>query len=119
MAFKIAASMCFKEAMRKSKPALLEPIMAVEVITPEDYMGDVMGDLSSRRGKVGAMVSRSDAQVITAMVPLSEMFGYATRLRSMTQGRAIFTMTFDHYDEVPKSIMEEIVAKSGKAPVAA
>lgn len=119
MAFKIAASMCFKEAMRKSNPALLEPVMAVEVITPEEYMGDVMGDLSSRRGKVGGMAARSDAQVITAMVPLSEMFGYATRLRSMTQGRAIFTMTFDHYDEVPKSILEEVVAKSGKAPIAA
>lgn len=119
MAFKIAASMCFKEAMRKSNPALLEPIMAVEVVTPDEYMGDVMGDLSSRRGKVGGMANRSDAQVITAMVPLSEMFGYATRLRSMTQGRAIFTMTFDHYEEVPKSIMDEIVAKSGKAPVAA
>ncbi|MGE3802902.1 MAG: elongation factor G [Candidatus Kapaibacterium sp.] len=119
MAFKIAASMCFKEAMRKSNPALLEPIMAVEVITPDEYMGDVMGDLSSRRGKVGGMANRSDAQVITAMVPLSEMFGYATRLRSMTQGRAIFTMTFDHYDEVPKSIMEEIVEKSGKKRVIA
>ncbi len=114
MAFKIAASMCFKEAMRKSNPALLEPVMAVEVVTPDEYMGDVMGDLSSRRGKVGGMANRSDAQVITAMVPLSEMFGYATRLRSMTQGRAIFTMTFDHYDEVPKSIMEEIIEKSGK-----
>ena len=119
MAFKIAASMCFKEAMRKSNPALLEPIMAVEAITPEEYMGDVMGDLSSRRGKVTGMANRSDAQVITAMVPLSEMFGYATRLRSMTQGRAIFTMTFDHYEEVPKSVMEEVVAKSGKAPIAA
>ena len=117
MAFKIAASMCFKDAMRKSNPALLEPIMAVEVITPDEYMGDVMGDLSSRRGKVGGMANRSDAQVITAMVPLSEMFGYATRLRSMTQGRAIFTMTFDHYDEVPKSIMEEIIEKSGKKRV--
>ena len=115
MAFKIAASMCFKEAMKKSNPALLEPIMSVEAITPDEYMGDVMGDLSSRRGKVGGMTTRSDAQVITAMVPLSEMFGYATRLRSMTQGRAIFTMTFDHYDEVPKSVMEEIIEKSGKA----
>ncbi len=119
MAFKIAASMCFKEAMRKSNPALLEPIMAVEVITPEEYMGDVMGDLSSRRGKVGGMATRSDAQVITAMVPLSEMFGYATRLRSMTQGRAIFTMTFDHYDEVPKSILDDVVSKSGKSAVTA
>ena len=118
MAFKIAASMCFKEAMQKSNPALLEPIMSVEVITPEEYMGDVMGDLSSRRGKVGGMTTRSDAQVITSMVPLSEMFGYATRLRSMTQGRAIFTMTFDHYDEVPKSIIDEIIEKSGKAVAA-
>ena len=118
MAFKIAASMCFKDAMRKSDPALLEPIMSVEVITPEDYMGDVMGDLSSRRGKVGAMTTRSDAQVINAMVPLSEMFGYATRLRSMTQGRAVFTMTFDHYDQVPKSILDDVVSKSGKAAIA-
>ena len=119
MAFKIAASMCFKEAMKKSNPALLEPIMSVEVITPEEYMGDVMGDLSSRRGKIGTMTTRSDAQVINAMVPLSEMFGYATRLRSMTQGRAVFTMTFDHYDEVPKSILEEVVAKSGNKAVEA
>ena len=119
MAFKIAASMCFKDAMRKSNPALLEPVVAVEVITPEEYMGDVMGDLSSRRGKVGGMTTRSEAQVINAMVPLSEMFGYATRLRSMSQGRANFTMTFDHYDEVPKSILEDVVAKSGKGKVSA
>ncbi len=119
MAFKIAASMCFKEACRKAKPVLLEPIMNVEVVTPEEYMGDVMGDLSSRRGKIAGMTNRSDAQVIKAMVPLSEMFGYVTRLRSMTQGRAIFTMTPDHYEEVPKSIQEEVIEKSGKAPVSA
>jgi len=119
MAFKIAASMCFKEACRKAKPVLLEPIMSVEVVTPEEYMGDVMGDLSSRRGKISGMTSRSDAQVIKATVPLSEMFGYVTRLRSMTQGRAIYTMTPDHYDEVPKSIQEEVIEKSGKSPIAA
>jgi len=119
MAFKIAASMCFKEACRKAKPVLLEPIMNVEVVTPEEYMGDVMGDLSSRRGRIEGMTSRADAQVIRAMVPLAEMFGYVTRLRSMTQGRAIYTMTFDHYEEAPKSVAEEIVEKSGKASVAA
>ncbi len=119
MAFKIAASMCFKDACRKARPVLLEPIMNVEVVTPEEYMGDVMGDLSSRRGKIEGMTSRSDAQVIKSMVPLSEMFGYATRLRSMTQGRAIYSMVFDHYDEAPKSVVTEVVEKSGKAAVPA
>jgi elongation factor G len=118
MAFKIAASMCFKEACRKAKPVLLEPVMAVEVVTPEEYMGDVMGDLSGRRGRIEGMTQRSDAHVITAMVPLAEMFGYVTRLRSMTQGRAIYTMTFDHYEGAPKSVVEEVVEKSGKKPVA-
>ncbi|MCC7436996.1 MAG: elongation factor G, partial [Armatimonadetes bacterium] len=98
MAFKIAGSMAFKEACRKAKPVLLEPIMAVEVVTPDEYMGDVMGDLSSRRGRIEGMVQRHDAQVIRAMVPLSEMFGYVTTLRSITQGRAIPSMTFDHYE---------------------
>jgi elongation factor G len=98
---------------------LLEPIMAVEVVTPEEYMGDVMGDLSSRRGRIEGMTQRADAQVIKAMVPLSEMFGYVTNLRSMTQGRAIFTMVFDHYEGAPKSVVDEIVEKSGKASVAA
>ena len=100
MAFKIAGSMAFKEAARKAKPVLLEPIMDVEVVTPDDYMGDVMGDLSSRRGKIEGMSQRNDAQVIKATVPLSEMFGYATTLRSMTQGRAIYSMpvSYTHLD---------------------
>jgi len=119
MAFKIAASMCFKEACRKAKPVLLEPIMAVEVVTPEEYMGDVMGDLSSRRGRIEGMTQRSDAQVIKALVPLSEMFGYVTRLRSLTQGRAVPTMVFSHYEAAPKSVQEEVVEKSGKKPVEA
>jgi elongation factor G len=111
MAFKIAGSMAFKDAARKANPILLEPIMDVEVVTPEEYMGDVMGDLSSRRGRIEGMSQRSDAQVIKAMVPLSEMFGYATILRSMTQGRAIYTMQFSHYDETPKSVSEQIIEK--------
>lgn len=119
MAFKIAASMAFKEACRKAKPVLLEPIMAVEVVTPEEYMGDVMGDLSSRRGRIEGMTQRHDAQVIRAMVPLAEMFGYVTTLRSITQGRAIPSMTFDHYEPAPKSVQEEVVEKSGKAAIAA
>ena len=119
MAFKIAASMCFKDACRKAKPVLLEPVMAVEVVTPEEYMGDVMGDLSSRRGRIEGVSTRSDAQVIKAMVPLSEMFGYVTRLRSLTQGRAVPTMVFDHYEEAPRSVTEEIIEKSGKSQVAA
>ncbi len=109
MAFKIAGSMAFKEAARKANPVLLEPIMDVEVVTPDDYMGSVMGDLSSRRGRIEGQSQRSDAQVIRAMVPLSEMFGYATTLRSMTQGRAIYTMQFSHYDEAPKSVSEKII----------
>jgi len=112
ISFKVAGSMAFKEAARKAKPILLEPIMAVEVITPEDYLGDVMGDLNSRRGKIEGFAARKDAQVIKAMVPLSEMFGYATILRSMTQGRAIYTMQFSHYSEVPKSISDEIAEKT-------
>jgi elongation factor G len=111
MAFKIAGSMCFKEAARKAKPVLLEPIMAVEVVTPEDYMGDVIGDLSSRRGKVEGMDQRGTSQVIRAQVPLAEMFGYATDLRSRTQGRATYTMQFNSYQEVPESVSREIVAR--------
>jgi elongation factor G len=111
MAFKIAGSMALKEAARKAKPALLEPIMAVEVVTPEDYMGDVIGDLSSRRGKVGGMEPRGNSQVVRAQVPLSEMFGYATDLRSRTQGRATYTMQFHSYQQVPESISREIVAR--------
>ena len=111
MAFKIAGSMGFKEAARKGKPVLLEPIMNVEVVTPEEYMGDVIGDLNSRRGRIQSMEKRGKAQVIKAQVPLSEMFGYATDLRSRTQGRATYTMQFANYDEVPKGISEGIIAK--------
>ena len=111
MAFKIAGSMAFKEAARKAKPVLLEPIMAVEVVTPEDYLGDVMGDLSSRRGRLGGSTQRGNSQVIEAQVPLSEMFGYATDLRSRTQGRATYTMQFDSYQQMPQSVQEEIVAR--------
>jgi elongation factor G len=111
MAFKIAGSIAFKKAARQAKPALLEPIMQVEVVTPEDYMGDVIGDLSSRRGKVEGMEQRGTSHVVSAQVPLSEMFGYATDLRSRTQGRATYTMQFDSYQEVPKSISEEITAR--------
>jgi elongation factor G len=108
-AFKIAGSMAFKEAMKRAKPKLLEPMMAVEVVTPEDYLGDVMGNLNSRRGRVEGMQPIGNGQLIKASVPLSEMFGYATDLRSMTQGRAEFTMQFDRYEEVPQSIASEIV----------
>ena len=112
MAFKIAASFALKEAAKKCKPVLLEPIMKVEVIIPDEYMGNVMGDLTSRRGKPLGQESRGNALAIDAMVPLSEMFGYATSLRSNTQGRGNFTMTLDHYEEVPKSISEEIIKKN-------
>ncbi len=111
MAFKIAGSIAFKKAARLATPVLLEPIMQVEVVTPEDYMGDVIGDLSSRRGKVEGMEQRGTSHVVNAQVPLSEMFGYATDLRSRTQGRATYTMQFDSYQEVPKSISEEITAR--------
>jgi elongation factor G len=111
MAFKIAGSMAFKEAVKRAGPILLEPIMDVEVVTPGDYMGDVIGDLSSRRGKIGGMLQRGEAQVIGASVPLSEMFGYSTQLRSLTQGRAVYSMQFSHYEEMPKSKAEEIIAK--------
>ena len=112
LSFKVAGSMAFKSGSKKAKPILLEPIMSVEVVTPEDYLGDVMGDLNSRRGKIEGFNARKDAQVIKALVPLSEMFGYATVLRSMTQGRALYTMQFDHYQQVPQSIAEEIAEKS-------
>jgi len=108
-AFKIAGSMAFKEAMKRAKPKLLEPVMAVEVTTPEEYLGDVMGNLNSRRGRIESMNPVGNGQVVKANVPLSEMFGYATDLRSMTQGRAEFTMQFDRYEEVPQSIASEIV----------
>ena len=111
MAFKIAGSMAFQAAAKKADPVLLEPMMAVEVVTPEDFMGDVIGDLNSRRGKINHMEPRVNFQVITASVPLSEMFGYATTLRSLTQGRANYSMQFERYDEVPKAIADGIVAK--------
>jgi elongation factor G len=111
MAFKIAGSMAVKEAARRASPVLLEPIMDVEVVTPSDYMGDVIGDLSARRGKIGGMTQRADAHIVAASVPLSEMFGYSTTLRSMSQGRAIYSMEFSHYQEVPKSKADEIVSK--------
>ena len=114
MAFKIAASLALKEAKNKCKPVLLEPIMKVTVIVPDEYLGNVMGDISSRRGKPMGQESRGNALSIEAMVPLSEMFGYATALRSNTQGRGNFTMEFDHYEEVPRNITEEIIKKSGK-----
>lgn len=109
MAFKIAASMAFKDGMKSASPVLLEPIMKVEVVVPDEYMGDVMGDLSARRGRIEGMNMQGNAQVINAMVPLKEMFGYSTVLRSLTQGRATYTMLFDHYEEVPNNIAEEIV----------
>lgn len=112
MAFKIAASMALKNAASKCQPVILEPIMKVEVVIPEEYMGDIMGDITSRRGRVEGMEARGNTQMVKAMVPLSEMFGYATSLRSNTQGRGTFSMHFDHYEEVPKSISEEIVKKN-------
>jgi elongation factor G len=111
MAFKIAGSMAFKEAAAKAGPKLLEPIMDVEVVVPEEYMGDVIGDLSSRRGRIGGMFQRSDARVVAASVPLGEMFGYSTRLRSITQGRAVYSMQFSRYDEMPQAMAEQIIAK--------
>jgi elongation factor G len=111
MAFKIAGSMAFKEACQKARPRLLEPIMDVEVVVPEVYMGDIIGDLSARRGRIGGMFTRSEARVIAASVPLSEMFGYATRMRSISQGRAVYSMQFSRYETLPQSVAEEIVAK--------
>jgi elongation factor G len=111
MAFKIAGSIAFKEAAKKANPVILEPIMDVEVVVPEEYMGEVMGDLNSRRGVIRGLVPRRDAQVIAASVPLSNMFGYATSLRSMTQGRAIYTMQFSHYQALPQALAEEIMEK--------
>jgi elongation factor G len=112
MAFKIAASMALKNAISKCSPVLLEPIMRVEVVIPEEYLGDIMGDITSRRGRVEGMDARGNAQVVRSMVPLAQMFGYATSLRSNTQGRGVFSMHFDHYEEVPKSISEEIIKKN-------
>ncbi len=112
MAFKVAASMALKNAVSKVNPVILEPIMKVEVVIPEEYLGDIMGDITSRRGRVEGMDARGNAQVVRSMVPLAEMFGYATSLRSNTQGRGVFSMTFDHYEDVPKSISEEIIKKN-------
>ncbi len=114
MAFKIAASMGFKDGSKKADPVLKEPVMQVDVIVPEEYMGDVMGDLNSRRGQIQGMEARAGAQVIHSFVPLSEMFGYATELRSRTQGRGQYTMQPSHYEEVPKSIQEQIINSSSK-----
>ncbi|MEG1751333.1 MAG: elongation factor G, partial [Raoultibacter sp.] len=113
MAFKVAGSMAVKSALKKASPVILEPMMAVEVETPEEYMGDVMGNLSSRRGQIQGMGDRGNAKTINARVPLSEMFGYATDLRSGTQGRASYTMQFDCYEAVPKNVAEEIISKAG------
>jgi elongation factor G len=116
MAFKICASICVKEACRKARPVLLEPVMAVEVVVPDEYMGPVNGDLISRRGQLEGTEIQGTTQMIRASVPLSEMFGYATELRSRTQGRGSFTMHFSRYEEVPKSVSEEIVSRvQGKA----
>ena len=111
MAFKIAGSQALKEAVAKAKPVLLEPLMAVEITTPEEYMGEVIGDINSRRGQVNAMEDRSGAKVVKATVPLSQMFGYVGDLRSKTQGRANYTMIFDSYGEVPSSVAQEIIAE--------
>jgi len=111
MAFKIAGSMAFKTAVERAKPVLLEPVMDVEVVTPAEYMGDVVGDINSRRGKVGGMMQRRDAQLIGASVPLAEMFGYATTMRSLSQGRAVYSMQFSHYEQVPKSKADEIISR--------
>ena len=115
LSFEIAGRMAFREAARRANPVLMEPIMAVEVVTPEEYMGDVIGDLNSRRGRIQSMGQRGNAQVIKAQVPLSEMFGYSTDMRSITQGRALYTMQFDHYEEVPKSVAEEIISTASAA----
>jgi elongation factor G len=109
IAFKVAGSLAAKEALRRAKPVLLEPIFAVEVVTPEEFMGDVIGDLNRRRGQVSGMEQRGNAQVVSAHVPLAEMFGYATDVRSMTQGRATYTMQFERYDEVPPNIADKVV----------
>jgi len=112
MAFKIAGSLAFKAAAERADPVLLEPVMKVEVVTPEPYMGDVIGDLNARRGRIAAMEQRGALRIIAAEVPLAEMFGYATSLRSNTQGRATYTMEFAHYEEVPKNIAETLVTRA-------
>jgi elongation factor G len=112
VAFKIAGSMALQDATKRARPVLMEPVMEVEVVTPEEYMGDVIGDITSRRGRVQQMEARGSSQVISARVPLSEMFGYATDVRSLSQGRATYSMQFAAYEQAPKSVSEEIVAKA-------
>jgi len=119
IAFKVAGSLAFQEAAKRAKPVLLEPVFAVEVVTPEEFMGDVIGDLNRRRGRVEGMEPRGNAQVVTAHVPLSEMFGYATDVRSMSQGRATYTMQFDRYEEVPNHIAERVIEARTGEPVPA
>jgi elongation factor G len=119
MAFKIAGSMAIQEGARKAKPVLLEPVMSVEVVTPEEFLGEVIGDLSRRRGKVQGQEPRGNALAVHAYVPLGEMFGYATDLRSSTQGRASYTMQFERYEEVPNNIAEEITEHRSGEPVGA
>jgi elongation factor G len=111
MAFKIAGSMAFKDAAKKAAPVLLEPVMRVEVVVPEEYLGDIIGDLNSRRGRIQSMDARGGTQIVNSRVPLSEMFGYATDLRSRTQGRATYSMHFDCYEPAPAHISEEVVAR--------
>jgi elongation factor G len=111
MAFEVATRAAFREGMAKAKPVLLEPIMRVEVVTPDEYMGDIIGDLNSRRGSISGMDQRGNARVINAQVPLAMMFGYVSTLRSMSQGRAQFTMHFDHYTDVPQQVSDEVKAK--------
>jgi elongation factor G len=111
MAFKIAGSMAFQDAAKRAQPVLLEPVMRVEVVVPEEYMGDIMGDLNGRRGRIQSMEARGGSQIVTARVPLSEMFGYATDLRSRTQGRATYSMHFDRYEQAPQNVSEEVVAR--------
>jgi elongation factor G len=111
MAFKIAGSMAFQDAAKRAKPVLLEPVMRVEVVVPKDYLGDVMGDLASRRGRIQSQEDRGGTQIISARVPLSDMFGYATDLRSRTQGRATYSMHFDRYEPAPRNVSDEVVAR--------
>ena len=119
IAFKIAGSLAFQEAAKRAKPILLEPIFKVEVVTPEDFLGDVIGDLSRRRGRIEGQDRRGNALAVTALVPLSEMFGYATDVRSMTQGRATYTMQFEKYDEVPSNVATKVIEeRTGKAEAA-
>lgn len=112
MAFKVAGSMALQNGAKKADPVIMEPIFSIEIVVPEEYLGDVIGDLNSRRGKISGILPRKDAQVVSGTVPLSEMFGYATDLRSITQGRAIYTMQFSHYDRVSASVSEDIIANA-------